>query len=124
MNKQIITVFFLLTWLCQLSDRYFVMLEFFLNQDYIAQNLCENRDKPKMHCNGKCHLTKQLKETDRKNQENPERRNDNKSEYYYVSLAFSELTSKYIFINSPQYHRQTIGCPVDHSYGFFHPPTV
>ena len=32
-----------------------------LNKNYIAQNLCENRDKPQMKCCGKCYLRKQLK---------------------------------------------------------------
>jgi hypothetical protein len=35
-----------------------------LNKKYIAANLCENRDKPAMHCNGKCCLKKQLKKLD------------------------------------------------------------
>lgn len=32
-----------------------------INQADIAQKLCENRANPKMHCNGKCYLMKQLK---------------------------------------------------------------
>jgi hypothetical protein len=35
-----------------------------LNKDYIAKNLCENRDKPQMKCCGKCCLRKQLKKAD------------------------------------------------------------
>lgn len=35
-----------------------------LNKEYVANNLCENRSKPKLHCNGKCYLNKQLKKTD------------------------------------------------------------
>ncbi len=30
------------------------------NRAYIAANLCENRDKPLKHCNGKCYLKKNL----------------------------------------------------------------
>ncbi|RAJ05167.1 hypothetical protein LX64_02321 [Chitinophaga skermanii] len=37
-----------------------LLLEYNLNQAYIAANLCENKNKPQMHCNGKCHLKKQL----------------------------------------------------------------
>ena len=36
-------------------------IEYQINKKYIAEVLCENKDKPKMHCNGKCHLKKQLK---------------------------------------------------------------
>jgi len=35
-----------------------------LNKDYIAKNLCENRDKPQMKCCGKCYLRKQLKKAE------------------------------------------------------------
>ena len=33
-----------------------------VNKTYIAKNLCENRSKPKMHCNGKCQLRKKLQQ--------------------------------------------------------------
>ena len=36
-------------------------IEYEINKKYIAEVLCENKDKPKMKCNGKCHLKKQLK---------------------------------------------------------------
>jgi hypothetical protein len=34
--------------------------EYALRYDYIIEKLCENRDKPQLQCDGKCHLTKQL----------------------------------------------------------------
>lgn len=33
-----------------------------VNKDYIARVLCENRDKPQLHCDGKCYLAKKLKD--------------------------------------------------------------
>lgn len=35
-------------------------VEYLLNQDYIAEFLCINKDKPQLQCNGKCHLAKQI----------------------------------------------------------------
>lgn len=35
-------------------------VEYVINQDYIAEFLCMNKDKPELQCNGKCHLVKQL----------------------------------------------------------------
>ncbi len=37
-----------------------VYLDYSLRKDYIAKNLCQNRTRPSMHCNGKCYLSKQL----------------------------------------------------------------
>ncbi|KOS08400.1 hypothetical protein AM493_17190 [Flavobacterium akiainvivens] len=34
--------------------------EYVFNYNYIAKELCINKDKPVMHCNGKCHLMKEL----------------------------------------------------------------
>jgi len=31
-----------------------------INQKYIAENYCINRDKPQMHCDGKCQLMAQF----------------------------------------------------------------
>lgn len=32
-----------------------------LNIDYITEKFCENKDKPQLQCNGKCHLAKELR---------------------------------------------------------------
>ncbi|MHA8052623.1 hypothetical protein [Aquirufa sp. Wall-65K1] len=39
-----------------------------VNRNYIAKNLCENRDKPKLNCNGQCYLAKKLKAAEDKEQ--------------------------------------------------------
>ncbi|MBD2701258.1 hypothetical protein IC229_11465 [Spirosoma sp. BT702] len=31
------------------------------NRDYIARVLCQNRNRPDLHCNGQCYLAKRLK---------------------------------------------------------------
>lgn len=41
-----------------------VLAWFQVNRTYIANVLCENRDKPAMHCNGQCILMKKLKKLD------------------------------------------------------------
>ncbi|MFN8349745.1 MAG: hypothetical protein U0X91_32395 [Spirosomataceae bacterium] len=38
----------------------FVYLDFELRKEYIIHNLCKNRFKPQLHCDGKCYLAKQL----------------------------------------------------------------
>jgi len=35
-----------------------------VNKDYIAKNLCVNRNKPELKCCGKCYLKKQLNKAD------------------------------------------------------------
>lgn len=42
-------------------------VEYVLNQDYIAEFLCINKDKPQLQCNGKCHLVKEIEKQKEKN---------------------------------------------------------
>jgi uncharacterized protein YjhX (UPF0386 family) len=37
-----------------------------INKQYITRVLCQNRDKPQLHCDGKCYLAKKLKEQQEK----------------------------------------------------------
>ena len=47
-----------------------LIIGYYLNQSFIALNKCENRNKPEMHCNGKCFLAKQMKK-DATDQQSP-----------------------------------------------------
>lgn len=49
-------------------SRLLVYAGFKLNQSFIASKLCENRNKPWLHCNGHCYLMKKIKQAeDKKN---------------------------------------------------------
>lgn len=37
------------------------LMEYLINYDYISEELCENKEKPMLECNGKCYLAKQFK---------------------------------------------------------------
>lgn len=38
----------------------FPILEYVVNYEHIAKELCENKNVPQLDCNGKCHLKKEL----------------------------------------------------------------
>jgi len=50
---------------CSFS-RFFLYAGYELNKNYIAAKLCENRNKPWLHCNGKCYLMKKIKQAEEK----------------------------------------------------------
>ena len=54
----------MLIFLVHATSRMFVYLDFVFHQEYIAKNLCVNRDKPMMHCDGKCYLHKEMQKND------------------------------------------------------------
>ena len=53
-------------------SRLYIYAGFELNRNYIAAKLCENRNKPWLHCNGKCYFMKKIKQAEEK-EKNDER---------------------------------------------------
>lgn len=51
------------------------VFDYLINRDYIARNLCVNKDKPKSCCKGKCHMVKQLQKTNQGTEDNPKNTN-------------------------------------------------
>jgi hypothetical protein len=60
MKNQFLGIFFYLLYLLAMFRPIIPIIEYYANYDYIASELCENRDKPYLECNGKCYLEKQL----------------------------------------------------------------
>lgn len=46
------------------------VFNYVINQDYIAEYLCINKDKPEMHCDGKCYLMQMLEEQSNEKKQN------------------------------------------------------
>lgn len=59
---QRLTAWFLcLLLLLQTFSREVQVVDYQLHKDRITQLFCVNKDKPRLQCNGKCHLVKQLR---------------------------------------------------------------
>ena len=65
---------------------------FELNKNYIATKLCENRNRPWMHCNGKCYLMKKIRQAEEK-QNNAER----ESQKNLIQESYFETVSQVKF---------------------------
>lgn len=62
--KRLLSILLLVLFLFPVLTRVWVVLDFKINQDFITDVFCINKDKPVARCNGKCHLAKQLKKVD------------------------------------------------------------
>ena len=69
----------------------FPVVEYVVNYEYISKVLCENKAKPKMHCNGKCHLMKELAKAS--DAENPKSSDKKGSVQLTEVLFFEEIKS-------------------------------
>lgn len=56
----------LLLILADSSSRMVIIGMWWMKQEYIAKNLCINRMKPMLHCDGKCILYQKLKQAEQK----------------------------------------------------------
>ncbi|MBU2929741.1 hypothetical protein KO515_15995 [Winogradskyella psychrotolerans] len=83
-----------------------VLIDFKINQDFIAKILCINKEKPELTCNGKCYLTKQLKKAEKQDQKQAPNSKKDRIEivYYCYKNTFNNLTYKFSYtpkINTP-----------------------
>jgi hypothetical protein len=42
-----------------------------MHRDFISKNLCENKNRPEIKCNGKCYLNKKIKSQEKTEQQIP-----------------------------------------------------
>lgn len=64
--KRVISFLLLVSLAYQCLGSMGVFVWFESNRSYIAKELCENRARPQMHCNGQCVLMKKLKALEEK----------------------------------------------------------
>jgi hypothetical protein len=101
----------------------FIVFEFYANQKYIAARLCENRDKPLLHCDGKCQLAKKIKSEQNKNRQNPERKTESKNETL-SSKSFFATTIPTIQTSHPDWFIFNDGMLAGERSYIFHPPSA
>jgi hypothetical protein len=83
MLSRFVAYLLITTLVCSTFQRYFVYAGFELNQKYIASKLCVNRDKPWLHCNGKCYFMRKLKQA-----EDRERSEEGQSQKSLIQQVF------------------------------------
>ncbi|MFD1631056.1 hypothetical protein ACFSAH_14360 [Pseudopedobacter beijingensis] len=120
--KFVTTIFLAIAILSANFSRLFVFAGFELNKNYIAAVLCENKDKPQMHCNGKCYLAKKLEQAKEK-QKQQEKENQKNA---FQEAFFEELAVYDFKISVPKVQNATIPHfkVVVKSVSIFHPPQV
>ena len=108
--------------LMQSFSRTVLVVEYQVNKNYIAAVLCENKARPQLHCNGKCHLQKELKAADGEEQKLPAPLKE-KMEVVYFCQAIEPAFFFHIPTVSEAgntFYQQISGrLPV---FGIFHPP--
>lgn len=63
-------------------------MDYVVNYDYISKVLCINKEKPKLNCNGKCHLIKELAKASDQNTPSSSNKKNTNSQF---EILFFEL---------------------------------
>ena len=122
MLKQLIALLFLLAFTAQMFSKAVIVCSFYANQDYIAKNLCENRNKPKCCCHGKCQLRKRLNKDTNEDKQSNERKSSKESEVLSSKSFFLNISTPVTIEQSNTYTSFSDGKAIDKSYSIFHPP--
>ena len=101
-----------------------IVLNYQVNTDFIIENFCENTDKPEMHCDGKCHLSKQIQADTEQKSEAPVA----ESEIMTFVLSIEETAVfEFGFVESRLAQANSLyleGNYSNHLQSIFHPPQV
>lgn len=125
--KKVIAIIVVLSLLMQCTIHLGLWGYYQANKGYIAQNLCENRNKPEKKCCGKCYLRKQMKKVDesgsssKKGQVKTER--TELSEFVVANII--ALPTEHIFPTSA-YRTPALQNMFGHTCvtSIFHPPSI
>jgi hypothetical protein len=99
-----------------------ITVNFKINQDYFAE-ICTNKDKPEMKCNGKCHLKKQIQEHEK--EESSKDKQISEKEYQLFIQSISILKKEPAIIGSDKQLAYSEPLhPIQHSIDIFHPPKI
>ena len=121
--KQLLTILLLSVILMQTCGKLVIFVNYEINKKQITEKYCVNKSKPMAHCNGMCHMIKQLQKEEK--QENPPVKSQ--TEKYEITLFSSvEEDSLSIMYITGDYSYSIlqlikITSPVS---SIFHPPTI
>jgi hypothetical protein len=97
-----------------------------LRKDFIIKNYCINKDRPELHCDGKCYLAKQLKAAEQ--QDEQQATNTFLSKVFEVETKFPSVSFVFDPIVSALIKTHSFYQEADISRirvtGVFHPPQV
>ncbi len=110
--------------LLQTFSQVIIVAEYYAQKDYIAKKLCENKNKPELHCEGKCCLKKKLAKEAKEQSPSP----TNQKSEQVVNLIGPEAKFEIVYhtTESPakKYFSFNELKTFSYHHSVFHPPTV
>lgn len=96
MRYRIVAILLLITVISSSFSRLCIYAGFEFNKSYIVKELCENRSRPAMHCDGKCYLMKKIKAAEEKEKKRELKDNLNRLEISFFLNPFEASFNKMV----------------------------
>ncbi len=82
----------------QPASKMIIAIQFYINQEQIAQIMCVNRNKPEVLCNGKCVLTSLLKKSDQSEKQQIPSSQKDKFDHWIVSFPSVQVLENRVHV--------------------------
>ena len=111
-----------------LTKPFFPLVEYVVNYEYIAKELCINKEQPVLACNGKCYLMSELAKASDTDTQKP--LSDKKIEVKQIELLYFQEIESFNFNTTGFVFRPKITRHYTDLYQYlntssvFHPPTI
>ncbi|MFZ9847340.1 MAG: hypothetical protein ACO3EE_04225 [Flavobacteriales bacterium] len=118
--KKLLSIFLLVAIAFNVFGKAIIWANYEVNKAEITRKYCENKAKPKLRCDGKCHLKKQMEKEEKKEKNEGSKESKEKIEsQYFVEINYSfgtqHSTLKTQHSYSPNHSHS-------HSHSVFSPP--
>jgi len=124
MLKRITAICLLVALISSGFSRFFIYAGFELNHKYIAENLCVNKNRPWLHCDGKCYFMRKIKEA----QENEKKQDRADQQNHYQEALPAIIPLSLLTFNEekvkPAFPIVVTPNTIHRSYGILLPPKV
>ena len=119
--KRLLPILLLFGILLQSFGKFIIYANYELNKEAITMMFCVDKDKPKMHCNGKSHMMKQMKEQEKK-ENAPVNTLKDKFENQIPTASYSfQIETNYTIIRHSSVYK--LHESISHLNSIFHPPS-
>ena len=97
-----------------------------INQSYIAQNLCINRSRPGLHCNGHCYFMRKIKQAEENEKKQAERDGSVRLEVSFCQEPFriTFTAPPIIAVNTGSFADYTCAYSSRYKNAIFKPPPL
>lgn len=102
----------------------FVTIWFYANRNYVAEKLCINKSRPMLKCNGKCFLSKKLKEAEKENQDGLPYSIKQQEEASLCVIATIAYTIHFVLQDTAYPTAAVNAYTFSPNTGIFHPPAA